>query len=93
MPLKKGNKPEVISQNISELTHHGSKPRSHEQIVAIAVHKSKENEKPAAASAPKKSVRKIKVGGRIKGKVPVRGRGGGRITGRVPVSKVRRQGK
>lgn len=27
-----------VSANIHELTHHGSRPRSHEQIVAIAMH-------------------------------------------------------
>lgn len=37
MPLAPGNSPDVISRNISELTHHGSHPRSHAQIVAIAL--------------------------------------------------------
>ena len=37
MPLKRGSSQKVISSNISELTHHGSRPRSHEQIVAIAL--------------------------------------------------------
>lgn len=37
MPLKPGNSPATISSNISELTHHGSRPRSHAQIVAIAL--------------------------------------------------------
>lgn len=42
MPLT-GN----VSENIHELTHHGSRPRSHEQIVAIAMHaahKAKQND-------------------------------------------------
>jgi hypothetical protein len=37
MPLKSGNSQATISSNISELTHHGSRPRSHDQIVAIAL--------------------------------------------------------
>lgn len=37
MPLQSGNSPAAISSNISELTHHGSRPRSHDQIVAIAL--------------------------------------------------------
>jgi hypothetical protein len=37
MPLQPGNSPAAISSNISELTHHGSRPRSHAQIVAIAL--------------------------------------------------------
>lgn len=36
MPLLPGK--ENIGRNISELTHHGSRPRSHAQIVAIALH-------------------------------------------------------
>jgi hypothetical protein len=31
----------VISENIKELTHHGSRPRSHDQIVAIALSNAK----------------------------------------------------
>lgn len=38
MPLNSGNGRATISHNISELTHHGSRPRSHDQIVAIALH-------------------------------------------------------
>lgn len=34
MPLLPGKK--NIGRNISELTHHGTKQRSHQQIVAIA---------------------------------------------------------
>lgn len=37
MPLAPGNSRSVISSNIDELTHHGSIPRSHRQIVAIAL--------------------------------------------------------
>lgn len=37
MPLTPGNSRAAISSNISELTHHGSRPRSHDQIVAIAL--------------------------------------------------------
>lgn len=37
MPLEKGSSQKVISHNIHELTHHGSRPRSHDQIVAIAL--------------------------------------------------------
>lgn len=38
MPLKPGSSQKVISSNIHELTHHGSRPRPHDQIVAIALH-------------------------------------------------------
>ena len=38
MPLKPGSDPATISSNIDELTHHGSRPRGHAQIVAIALH-------------------------------------------------------
>src|SRR6266853_1014009 len=38
MPLT-GN----VSENIHELTHHGSRPRSHKQIVAIAMHAAHES--------------------------------------------------
>ena len=38
MPLQPGSSKKVISANIDELTHHGSRPRSHKQIVAIALH-------------------------------------------------------
>jgi len=37
VPLKPGKDPKTVSANISELTHHGSRPRSHKQIVAIAL--------------------------------------------------------
>jgi hypothetical protein len=36
MPLLPGKK--NIGRNIKELEQHGSRPRSHEQIVAIALH-------------------------------------------------------
>lgn len=38
MPLKPGSSRKVISENISELTHNGSRPRTHDQVVAIALH-------------------------------------------------------
>lgn len=41
MPLKKGKSQAAISANISELTHHGSRPRSHSQIVATALSQAK----------------------------------------------------
>lgn len=37
MPLKPGSSRKTISHNISELTHHGKRKRSHKQIVAIAL--------------------------------------------------------
>ncbi len=37
MPLAPGSDRATISSNISELTHHGTRPRSHSQIVAIAL--------------------------------------------------------
>ncbi len=37
MPLAPGSDQATISQNISELTHHGSRKRNHDQIVAIAL--------------------------------------------------------
>lgn len=37
MPLEPGNSRAVVSKNISELTHHGSRPRSRQQIIAIAL--------------------------------------------------------
>src|SRR5579859_4865406 len=37
MPLLPGSDPKTISANISELTHHGSIPRKHNQIVEIAL--------------------------------------------------------
>lgn len=37
-PLESGGSPATISKNIHELTANGSRPRSHEQIVAIALH-------------------------------------------------------
>lgn len=43
MPLKPGSSRKVISENIHELTHHGSRPRSHDQIVAIALHNADEH--------------------------------------------------
>lgn len=37
MPLEKGSSRAVISRNIDELTHHGSRKRPHDQVVAIAL--------------------------------------------------------
>ncbi len=37
MPLKQGSSRETVSSNIKELEEHGSRPRSHKQIVAIAL--------------------------------------------------------
>lgn len=55
MPLKAGSDQKTISSNISELTHHGSRPRSHEQIVAIALHNAdKSNSSMAKAYKEKK---------------------------------------
>jgi hypothetical protein len=45
MPLKPGNGQKVISENIRELAHHGSRSRSHEQIVAIALSNARKHPK------------------------------------------------
>ena len=45
MPLKRGRSRKTISHNISELTHHGSRPRSHKQIVAIALSQARKSGK------------------------------------------------
>lgn len=42
MPLKKGGKgkksfQKAVSENMHELTHHGSRPRSQKQKIAIAL--------------------------------------------------------
>ncbi len=50
MPLKRGTTQKVISSNIRELMEHGSRPRSHKQIVAIALDKARES----GAHIPKK---------------------------------------
>jgi hypothetical protein len=42
MPLKSGRSQKTISSNISELTHHGTRKRSHKQIIAIALAKARE---------------------------------------------------
>lgn len=56
MPLKPGKK--NIGANITELEQHGSRPRSHEQILAIALR---------VAGVPKKSSIKSMAAGK-KGK-------------------------
>lgn len=38
MPLERGSGAGVVSHNIDELTHHGSRKRPHDQVVAIALH-------------------------------------------------------
>lgn len=48
MPLLPGKSRSTISANISELTHHGSRPRSHAQIVAIALSNADKHPKAAA---------------------------------------------
>lgn len=53
MPLRKGKA--NVGWNIRELTQNGSRPRSHKQIVAIALH---------AAGVPKKRNLKQMMGGR-----------------------------
>jgi hypothetical protein len=45
MPLKKGSSRATVSENISELTHHGSRPRSRKQIVAIALSEARKSKK------------------------------------------------
>ena len=45
MPLAKGSSRKTISRNISELTHHGSRKRSHKQIVAIALAQARKSRK------------------------------------------------
>jgi hypothetical protein len=45
MPLERGSSQAVISRNISELTHHGSRKRPHDQIVAIALHQADKSRK------------------------------------------------
>lgn len=46
MPLFRGKK--NIGRNIKELETHGSMPRSHKQIVAIALEKAGESSKPGS---------------------------------------------
>lgn len=46
MPLLKGK--QNIGRNIKELTENGSRPRSHKQIVAIALHEAYGKRKPGA---------------------------------------------
>lgn len=50
MPLEKGSGRDVISRNIDELTHHGSRKRPHDQIVAIALSEADKSKRPHLAS-------------------------------------------
>lgn len=43
MPLQKGGEA-AVQANIHELAHHGTRPRSHAQIVAIAEHAAKNDD-------------------------------------------------
>lgn len=45
MPLKKGSSQATIEKNIHELTHNGSRQRSHAQIVAIALSMAKKGKR------------------------------------------------
>ncbi len=47
MPLPPG---QSVSKSIHELVHNGSKPRSHEQIVAIAEHVKHQKKAPAISN-------------------------------------------
>lgn len=51
MPLKPGSSQKVISENIKELHHHGSIPRSNKQIVAIAESNARRHPSPRAHGA------------------------------------------
>lgn len=48
MPLLKGKS--NIGRNIRELEQHGSRPRSHKQILAIALHTAYGDQKPTLQS-------------------------------------------
>lgn len=63
MPLAPGSDRDTISRNISELTHHGSQPRSHDQIVAIAL--SNADRHPHRAAGGKMGVPHPHLGGGI----------------------------
>jgi hypothetical protein len=43
MPLKRGSSRQTISDNISELYRHGSRPRSRKQIIAIAMNQARKS--------------------------------------------------
>jgi len=50
-----GNSQKVISSNIKELTNHGSMPRSHNQIIAIALANAKKKNLFSGKIKPKKN--------------------------------------
>lgn len=54
MPLQAGSSQKVISSNIDELTHHGSKERPHKQIVAIALSNARRHPKANGGLVPQK---------------------------------------
>ena len=59
MPLQRGGQ-KAVSSNISELTHHGSKKRSRNQIIAIALSAArggKSRSKPKAQSKKRRTTR------------------------------------
>mgnify|MGYP001563210582 CR=1 FL=1 len=57
MPLLKGKA--NIGRNIEELTEHGSRPRSHKQIVAIALSVARGGKKRPAKKHKSKSLKRI----------------------------------
>jgi hypothetical protein len=56
MPLKPGKK--NIGANIKELEEHGSRPRSHKQIVAIALNEARKTGAKIPQAKGKKKVKK-----------------------------------
>ena len=59
MPLKRGSSRETISENISELTHHGSRPRSRKQIIAIALSNARKTGKHKKRHKKRKRTRRV----------------------------------
>lgn len=71
MPLLPGKK--NIGNNIEELKYHGKKPRSHDQIVAIALsnarkHPSKSKKKEESMSKVEENIKKHQVHVKVSGK-------------------------